>query len=446
MASAKSNYGFFAVLLVVGIAFRLIWLLHVRGPIDAPTGSAEASRVALAIADGRGIADAFYKGYGPTAHLLPVSPAIAGLILWCFGPATAAANLALLAWCVAQVAIAYFLLYRLFQALGTDPVVTRWGLALLCLIVPFVPQETVDFRYWEGGTALCLGAASLMLIVRYDRDGEPTLRGTIVAALLFAVTFFISPPVGMATGLCWALLAISQFSIRRCLQLASFAVIALVLIVTPWAIRNERALGAPIALRSDLGLELALANHPAALSDKKPELVFQDRLAAIHPFERAAKPRFIVKPGGEVAYSKRLEEQTWRWIEANPTGFAILSIRHLSEFYFPRPWQMFFSGWGGMRTQRAVVISIVDLLGLLGLAFGLFRRRPGYWILATYVGAVGLQYAFFQPTARYTYLVYGPLAFLAVEAVKAVAAAMSERVRVLSQAPGGYVKQAQVRR
>jgi hypothetical protein len=432
---AKSDYRFFALLLIAGIALRLMWLGFVRGPIDAQFASAEASRVALAIADGRGIADAFYKGYGPTAHLMPVSPAIAGFIFWCFGSATKAANLALLAWCLAQVAAAYCLLYRLFRTIGADPPVTRWGLALLCLIVPFAPQETIDFRYWEGATALCLATASLILIVRYDRKGEPSFGAIVFATILFAVTFFISPPAGLATGVCWAVLAIRRFSFRRCFQLASFAGIALLLIITPWALRNERVLGTPVLLRSDFGLELALANHPGALSNKPPALVFHERLAQIHPFERHANPPFLVKPGGEVAYSRKLEQQTLGWIAANPRGFATLSVRHVSEFFFPRPWQMFFSGWAGMGVERAIAISTVNLLGLIGLALGLYRRRRGYWILATYAGVLGLQYAFFQPTARYTYLIYGMMAFLAVQLVIESAAAFVRQLRPKTSGP-----------
>ena len=39
---------------------------------------------------------------------------------------------------------------------------------------------------------------------------------------------------------------------------------ALSLTVSPWALRNKAAIGAPVFLRSNLGLELALSNHDAA--------------------------------------------------------------------------------------------------------------------------------------------------------------------------------------
>lgn len=424
--SGRGEWRLFALLLFAGLALRLIWLAHAAGPIDGTFGSAEASRVALAVAQGRGIADAYYQGYGPTAHLMPVSPAIAGFILWLFHPESAAANLALLAWSLAQVGTAYILLQALFRQLGADPAVTRWGTAILCLITPFAPQETIDFRYWEGGAALCLAAANLLLISRLEVRGEPGWRAMVLVAVLLAITLFVCPPVGIATGACWAAFAVRRLSFVRCLQFALFTLVALAVVITPWAIRNDLALGEPVALRSNLGLELAIANHPEALSDRAPELVFSDRMAQIHPYQ-AAKPPFRVKPGGEVAYSRMLGEQTWRWIAANPGAFARLSARHFSEFFFPRPWQMYFSGWGGMRAPRAITITVVNLLGLIGLGLGLYRRRRGYAMLGIYLAAISFPYAFFEPTARYIYLAYGVLAFLAVEAVITLAVSLARR-------------------
>ncbi|WP_404333411.1 hypothetical protein AB2M62_10095 [Sphingomonas sp. MMS12-HWE2-04] len=70
-----------------------------------------------------------------------------------------------------------------------------------------------------------------------------------------------------------------------------------------------------------------------------------------------------------------------------------------------------------MRDARALTMSIVNLLGLIGLAVGLYQRRRGYWMIAVYLAAVALPYALLQPTSRYIYLAYGFLAFLAVEAL-----------------------------
>ena len=154
------------------------------------------------------------------------------------------------------------------------------------------------------------------------------------------------------------------------------------------------------------------------MSGVNPERVFARRLADLHPYARRGPGQAALQAtGGEVAYFRDLGAQTWRWVASHPMDFARLSLRHLREFFFPRAWQMYFTGWEGMREARALTVSLVNLLGLIGLAIGLYRRRSGYALLALYIGVVALPYALVQPISRYIFLVYGVLAFLAVEAL-----------------------------
>ena len=59
---------------LVGLAERIGWATIRR----TPWATGEAPNVAIALAHGRGFSDAFFVGQGPTAHLLPIAPAIAG--------------------------------------------------------------------------------------------------------------------------------------------------------------------------------------------------------------------------------------------------------------------------------------------------------------------------------------------------------------------------------
>lgn len=414
--TARGEWRFLLLVLAGGLALRLIWLARLHG-IDSFLDAAEATRVALAFATSGTIADAYFPGQGPTAHLLPLSPMISGTVMRLLGPGSTGANLALLGWSLAQVGAAYLLLRILFRQLGADRWTLRWGTALLCLVPPFVSQETVDFRYWEGGMALALAALNLSFTARVDASGTMSWRMMLGAAALAAVTFFLCPPVGLATDFCWGIVALRRLPLSTAMRFAATAAVALALLVTPWAVRNARVLGEPVLLRSNFGLELAIANHPAAVSDEAPERVFADRLAAIHPAANAHARAIATAPGGEIRYAHALGDETWTWIAANPAAFAKLYLRHLGEFLFPRPWQMYFTGWEGARDARAWTISTINLLGLIGLTLGLIARRRRYWMLAVYIAAVALPYALFQPMARYIYLVWGPLAFLAVEAV-----------------------------
>lgn len=430
---------FTALVMVAGIALRLLWLARSHGKLFALTSAGEAYRTALSVARDGVLGDAYFVGQGPSAHLLPINPMIAGGILWAFGPLSTTANAILLGWAVAQVAGGYLLVRAFFRELGADAMVLRWATALLFLVAAFVPQEVIEFRYWDGGSALCLAALNLLMIVRLDKRATLDRRTLFGAAALSALTFFISPSAGVAVNLCWAVVALRRLPFARAVQFGAASAIAVALLITPWAIRNERVLGEPVLLRSNLGLELALANHQAALESTRPAAyVFQDRFQQIHPNNFTPAQRLLVKQrGAEVKYSRVLAHETESWIAAHPAGFIQLSGRHLRQFFFPEAWQMYFSEWEGLRLPRSIAISLVDFLGLLGLALGMLGNRRRYWIPLLYVFAVALPYSLFQPVSRYIYLVYPILAFGSIEAVVRLAAVRVRRWAVATAEPPG---------
>jgi hypothetical protein len=419
--TAVRDWRFIAAVIGGGVLIRLIWLVRVHGRLIDFLGAAEASHVALSVATGRGIADAYFPGQGPTAHLLPLNPLISGFFMWLWGPGTVAADLTLLIWALAQVIIGYLLVAALFRQLGMDRATVRWSLALVMLVTPFVPQEVIDFRYWEGASALCLVALNLLMIARLDATPVVTPRTIGVIAMLSAITFFVSPPAGLAVDICWAVAALRRLPLRRCVTIALASAAALAAIVAPWALRNQAALGAPVPLRSDIGLELALANYPGALDTRDPARAFADRIAAIDPAGNPALRPLIAEHGGEVAYAHALGARTWRWMTAHPVTVGRLWLRHLRGFLFPEPWQFYFSGWEGMRAARAATISLVALLGLIGLAAGLIERRRGFWLPLLYVAMLAFTYALFVPSPRYIFLIYPILAFPAVGVLRRLA-------------------------
>ncbi|ODP36125.1 hypothetical protein [Sphingomonas turrisvirgatae] len=405
----------FLVWLVAGfLLIRLAWLYAVHGGLDGFLEASEATRVALSIAQNGLAGDAYHAGQGATAHLMPLNPAIAGGVLRLFDPAGSAAHLILLAWSLAQVLCGYLLVRAVFARLGADPRALRWGSVLLLLGAPFMPQETVDFRYWEGASALCLVAANLLVMIEVaERRGLK--RGEWIAiAALFALTCFVSPPAGVAIGACWAIVALRRLSLRQSALLAGGTLGALVLAFAPWALRNAAMLGEPVLTRSNFGLELAIANHSAALTDRDPASVFHERLSQVHPAASAAA-RTQVQAHGEVAYSRQLASTAKAWIAANPGGFARLWLGHAGEMIAPRAWQMYFTGWEGARSLRAGMISLVQLLGIAALVLALAAGRRRYWLPAIYIGVTVALYAIFQPMPRYSFAIYPFLAFLAAE-------------------------------
>jgi hypothetical protein len=398
--------------LVGGAILRILWLFASDGLSHIGHEEAgEATRVAVSLATGHGFADAF-PGLGPTAHLLPVNPLIAGAILRVSGVEGATPALALTLWALAQVGVAYLLLHRLFRQIGYSAGRLRGAVFILCLVPVFAHEEVTAFRYWEGALGLCLGTINLTLLMQCWHKRPVTTRLLALIAVASSLCFLVSPPVGVGTAACWAAFGICRLSVRQRLRLTAFTLVAYAGWMIPWAVRNAEVLGEPIVIRSNFGLELAIGNHATALANVNPRAVYMNRLEVIHPYKGIA-PNLRAKSMGEIRYSRMLGERTKRWIAQNPGAFAKLCLRHYLEFFFPRPWQFSVGDYDVFSFAKSLIVCLVDGLGLIELMLGLIRRRFGYSALATYVVIVSLPYSLVQNIPRYTYLAYPILCFLA---------------------------------
>ncbi len=401
------------VLLATGAAERVLFLLTTARH-DVAGG--EAANVAAAIARGEGVADVFGKGSGPTAHLNPVVPAIAGTVYRLFGLRTFMGEAALSLIAITCVLAAAALFHRASLWAGASRRAALAALAVFCLVPLNNYLEIVDFRVWEGGLATLLGAATLLLTVRADAAAKVSWRVVWGIAILAALTFFISPPLGLAAYVNALLLLVRRVPARRWATTAAVAVVALLAVLTPWTIRNYQAFGRVIPLRGNFGLELALANHPAAMRTDDELGVFRERLNAIHPQMSWSAFHAMQRQGGELGYADALGAEAKAWIGAHPADFARLSLRHLAQFYFPPAWQ--WSIYGGVSTGQRIKLLLSWLIaaaGLVGAAAALVAWRGRLIYIATLALLPVLPYAIVQPIPRYRYLVYLPLLRLAAE-------------------------------
>jgi hypothetical protein len=201
--------------------------------------------------------------------LLPLNPLLAGGVLWLFGPWSATASLVLLGLSLGQVLAGYLLVRLVFVRMGAHPQAVRWGTAFLLLVPPFVPQETLDFRYWEGGSALCLVATNMLAMIAMDDRGRLRRRDLIAIPVLFAVTFFVSPPAGLAVGGCWAIVALRRLPPASSVALAGATATALVLIVTPWRFAICRCLASRSCFAATSGSSSRLPTTPLRYRAKR---------------------------------------------------------------------------------------------------------------------------------------------------------------------------------
>jgi hypothetical protein len=398
---------FLGICLLIGLGERIGWAAIRR----TPWATGEASNVAIALAQGRGFSDAFFLGQGPTAHLLPVAPAIAGAVYWLLGVQTPAAEALLCAWSISVSLGSYLFAYLTFGWLGTP----RWARVAMIgflLVAPiYTTNEVFEFRIWDGGLGLLCASAFLYVAVRADA-GDPPRGFPFWCAVLPAFSFFVNPMIGVCAYVAWALYVLRH---KRSMRAAAAAVgattLALALMVGPWALRNSAAMGQPILLRDNFGMELAVANYPEALTGEDRNQTFYDHLEQIQPYIHPKAQRALLAAGGEVAYARQLGEQAKAWIRGHPRDFATLCWRHFGQMVLPGTWMFMTSHGVHLPGIRSALVRLVHVLGLLGLFLALAQREWRFGYVLPFAVVPLILYAPFQPIIRYTWLVYPVLAF-----------------------------------
>jgi hypothetical protein len=417
-----------AVFAAIGVAIRLAWLKAVHY-LDIPARAGEATNVAWSLARHGTFADAFFAHQGPTVHLLPTAPLISSALIRLCGDRLETAGVVLAIWCLVQIGVAFGLAALLFRRIGASPTIVERTLILVALIPIYIPEEMFDFQFWENGIATALAAANLLLLAALDRKANWRHRDRTAIALLSALCFFVNPPAGLAIDCCWAICILRRRPLGDAAATAGLCALALALLVTPWAMRNQAALGEPVLLRSDFGLELTLGADPGQAVARDKIERFAHRAIALHPYAGAPARRAMIAAGGELAYSRKLGSRTWQWIRRNPTTYAWIALRHYREFFLPDPWQLDLSEWKAWERIRAASIGVVNAVGLIGLIVGLLLGYRLYGYLLGYTLIAALPYALVQPIPRYTYIIFPVLAFAAVRFVSEGVAVIARRAR-----------------
>lgn len=401
-----------AALLLVGVAFRLVW----AAAHDVPPRSGEMMNAAVAFAQTGIIADAFAPGQGPTAHLMPIPIVYAGLVYRWFGLFSPVAEMILAATATLLVAGSYALFYRAFGLIGTPRPARRLALAFLCLVPVYMALETMTFRVWEGALAVFLGAAYLVALLEAERAQMIGWGRVAAMSLLAALLFFVSPPMGVAAYVASLWLLVERLAVRRWPGAALMAMGALALFIAPWAARNQAVMGAPVLLRSNFGLELALANHPAAVAGGDARQVFRDRLEEIHPFE-SADAFARLKAMGEIAYAKALGDEAKAWIATHPAAFFRLCGRHIVQFFLPPAWLWtVYSPDGGVGLAAKVAIQwALSIAGLAGATWATWRAGRRYRFAILMLVLPVLPYMIVQPVLRYRYLLFALLVYFSAD-------------------------------
>jgi hypothetical protein len=420
-----------AAIVIAGVALRVSW--NALRPTFGATG--EARNVAEALARGRGFADAYGAGTGPTAHFYPLTPGIGGAVYSVFGVATLPAEIVLASWSIAVVMLSYLVTRHAFARLGTSHRALLAALLFGCIAPIYLAQEAVDFRLWDGGLTVLLMAVLLDRIVAVERRDSGGPRDAVVLGLISAALLLVNAPVGVAAAGCVAVLALRRLAWRHIVLLGVVSAMLLIVTVTPWVIRNERTFGAFIPSRSNAGLELSIGMDPLTLTASDRKARFMARLGEVHPVTPAGMAAMRAA-GDEARYSKLLLRQTIAWMRDHPMEMMRLLLLHLRQQFAPEPWQFaVFENRGLPPAPRAALATIINLLGVAGIAWSVARRRPGWLYVALLIVGISVLTLPFQPMKRYNYLFYPILLFSAADLVATGLKARRKRIEPASFTP-----------
>ena len=397
--------------LVIGLGERIVW--GVRRQVHSATG--EAAHVAVAWAQGRGFADAFMPGQGPTAHLMPATPLLGGIVYRLLGVESVAAEMVLFTLAQAMVFGTFLLFAKCFERLRATDHAIRAGFMLLCLLPIYTTVEAFDFRIWEGAYGLFIGAIVLLLILSAE-DGAAPRRLRLWLAVLPPLAVFVNPAVGVCAFAATGFFLWRRRRTVRAVPVLAGAALMLAALFGPWTMRNMAVMHAPIVVRDNLGLELAVANFPEALAPGDFDAIFEAHLQAIHPRDHPIPYAAMVRAGGEIAYAQRMGSQARAWIAAHPADAAWLWLRHVREMLFSRTWMFQTAHGRQLPVVRSSILTVIGILGLVGLARrAMIDRRS--WYVAGYVLLPVLFYVPFQPIMRYTWLLYPAMTFFACDLI-----------------------------
>lgn len=395
----------------------------------------EAGRIAESLVTGQGYGNPFNGHSGPTAWLPPLYPLLMALAFRLFGIYTRGAALFLLA-CnsVFSALIApavYEIAARCFDAAGfarrkstNAAPVALWS-AWLWAVYPAALQYAVHW-IWEMSLSACLFAWALVIALRLrgiGEDGSSTQPHASRARTL---------RLWAGLGLIWGLIALSNASLllvfaasvvwifwpilrpaygpERGVALArnlggvilACAVFAAVL--TPWVLRNERALGTPVLTRSNFGVELWQSTHFDAYG------AFPWGTAMpLWPGDPEFR-RYVSE--GEVAYAREKGELAKQRLRARPGDFAKYTVERAEFFWIGTPHPT--DKHPGNELVRLLNYSFLSLAGLMGLALMLRNGIPGAGLLASVFVLVPLVYYAVTVQARFRHPIEPLIAILGV--------------------------------
>jgi 4-amino-4-deoxy-L-arabinose transferase-like glycosyltransferase len=332
-------------ILVLALATRLLilWFVAERFPHKwLYSRGIELGTLAQSLLAGQGLSSPFGGSTGPTALLAPGYPAVIALVFRIFGaftfPAAMAVMVMQIVFSVMTVLLIMQVAWECFDSRTADLAGMFWAVSLPLLWMPTI--------FWETCLSTLLLVGMIALALRCEQKPSEFLWALMGAYCGLAA--LVNPALlpSLLALLLWA-----AWQTRKTLRYSPLlGLLVLLLVFAPWPIRNARALGAFIPLRSTVGFELWMGNRGGATG-------FLDE--SVFPlFNRGEYDQYVAK--GEVAYMRDKSALAKTYVLAHPAEFL-----RLSSIRFLRFW----TGTGNKEgsaffTLHAVLTTSLGLMGI----------------------------------------------------------------------------------
>jgi hypothetical protein len=314
----------------------LAYFLHVKSGLTN-WGMNEAGMIARSLILNHSYGGAFHDAPGPTAWLPPAYPSVVAALFAIFGIQSRAAAVAFLILNCVFSAITAVLVMKI----GTRCFSERVGLLSAILWVVSPTGAVTELILWDS----CLAALSLSLAIWMTVKLEPEsrVRNYLFAGAAWGCAGLVSPAL-LAPFL--PILLVLYVRDKKAKQLLILA-LAMVLVITPWTLRNFAVFHTVMPLRSNGWAEIYFGNvtfdhHPSGATMQYQSM-------------------------GEIAFVEKTKHDVLRYVAAHPIEFSDLTARRAFHFW----------AWPGGALGLPFILALLSFFG----AFHAIRKSPNGTVL-----------------------------------------------------------------
>lgn len=372
----------------------------------------EAGRLASHLVTGQGYSSPFNGPSGPSAWLPPLYPLLMAGCFKLFGVYSRLSAFMIMAidsvFSALTVPAVYEFARRCFDAHGLFRRRSKMAapVAVWCAWVFALHPEVIQYPIhwiWEMSLSTCLFAWALVIALRLRGVGYEGQGSRVEGQVGLWIWF----------GLLWGLVALANATLLSVLPFAigwilwtriresgpwspiagAFLSCVIVgVVMTPWIVRNERAMHAFIPTRSNFGIEFWNATRWQYGAFPWGSAV---------PLNTAEDEWKLFAQMGEVKYAHMRGQQAIANIKAAPREYLRDTMLRTQFFWYIWPHPM--EAKPVSEAFRLFNYGFISTCGLLGLLLVMKRRVPGRWLMFWVMMLVPIPYYLVTVQARFRY-------------------------------------------